>query len=55
MRWTGFQRRSRRGMAAVFAVLTAAVCLLAVPAAHAALGFQGLSAKPANLAAGSRM
>jgi hypothetical protein len=49
----GFERRSRQGTAAVFALLTAAVCLLAVPAAHAALGFQGLSAKPANLAAGA--
>jgi hypothetical protein len=53
MRWIDVQRRSRRGTAAVFAVLTAAVCLLAVPAAHAALGFQGLSGKPANLAAGA--
>jgi hypothetical protein len=53
MRWIDVQRRSRRGTAAVFAVLTAAVCLVAVPAARAALGFQGLSAKPANLAAGA--
>ena len=53
MTWIDVQRRSRRGTAAVLAVLTAAVCLLAVPAAHAALGFQGLSGKPASLAAGA--
>jgi hypothetical protein len=34
-------------------LLTAALMLLAAPAAHAAFGFQGLEARPANLAAGA--
>jgi hypothetical protein len=50
----GVRRRSRRALgAAGIGLLTAALFLLAVPAAQAALGFQGLSAKPANLAAGA--
>lgn len=47
-------RRSRRGIAALVPAFVLALCLLAAPAAHAALGFQGLSAKPADLAAGAQ-
>ena len=46
--------RSRRGVGAVVIALSI-VCLslLVAPAAQAAFGFQGLSGKPANLAAGA--
>jgi hypothetical protein len=46
--------RSRRGVGAV-AIALSIVCLslLIAPAAQAAIGFQGLSGKPANLAAGA--
>lgn len=54
MRKFGVWRRSRRGSRlAVVAVSTAAICLLVSSAAHAALGFQGLSGQPANPAAGA--
>jgi hypothetical protein len=53
MRRMGVRKRSRRGIAAVLGVCVVAICLLTASAAHAALGFNGLSAKPANLAAGA--
>lgn len=42
-----------RGALGAAAVSFVAVIWLAVPAAHAAIGFQGLQAKPTNLAAGA--
>jgi hypothetical protein len=48
------RKRSRRALgAAAVVVVSAALSLLAVPAAQAAIGFEGLSAQPANLAAGA--
>ncbi len=52
MRKLGVRKRSWRASAGV-GLLTAALSLLAAPAAHAAFGFQGLSASPTNLAAGA--
>lgn len=50
----GVRRRSRRRIGAIAtAGLIAVLCLLVAPAAQAALGLQGLSAKPANVAAGA--
>ena len=49
----GVRKRSWRARGAGLGLAAAALSLLAAPAAHAALGFQGLSAKPANLAAGA--
>src|SRR5215208_2413616 len=54
VRRLGVRKRSRRALGvAGIAASTVALGLLAAPAAQAALGFQGLSAKPANLAAGA--
>jgi len=50
----GLRTRSRQGIRAIaLAVSLIAFSLFVVPAAHAALGFQDLSGKPANLAAGA--
>jgi len=54
MRQSGVRTRARRRIgAAVVAGLIASLCLAIAPSAQAALGLQGLSAKPANLAAGA--
>ena len=54
MRQPGVRTRARRRIgAAVIAGLTAWLCLALAPAAQAALGLQGLSAQPSNLAAGA--
>jgi hypothetical protein len=54
MRQPGVRTRARRRIgAAVIAGLTASLCLALAPAAQAALGLQGLSAQPSNLAAGA--
>jgi hypothetical protein len=47
------RKRSRRALGPAVVVLTAALSLLVVPAAQAAIGFEGLSAQPAKLAAGA--
>ncbi len=47
------RRRWRRGIAALCPALVGATCLFAAAPAHAALGFEGLAAKPADLAAGA--
>ena len=53
-RQPGVRTRARRRIgAAVIAGLTAWLCLALAPAAQAALGLQGLSAQPSNLAAGA--
>src|SRR5436190_7793790 len=50
----GVRRRSRQRIgAAALAGTIALLCLLLAPPAQAALGLQGLSAKPANIAAGA--
>jgi hypothetical protein len=54
VRRVGVRRRRRRRIAAAAAVgPIATVCLALAPAAQAALGLQGLSAKPSNPAAGA--
>lgn len=54
MRRLGVPRQWRRPVgAAAAAGLIASVCLALAPGAQAALGLQGLSAQPANLAAGA--
>ena len=54
VRQPGIRTRARRRIgAAVIAGLTAWLCLALAPAAQAALGLQGLSAQPSNLAAGA--
>src|SRR6478736_1580887 len=54
VRQPGARTRARRRIgAAVIAGLTAWLCLALAPAAQAALGLQGLSAQPSNLAAGA--
>ena len=53
-RQPGVRTHARRRIgAAVIAGLTAWLCLALAPAAQAALGLQGLSAQPSNLAAGA--
>lgn len=49
----GVRMRSRRGIATLVAALIGVLCLFVAPVAHAALGFQGLSGKPADLTAGA--
>lgn len=49
----GVRTRSRRGIATLVAALIGACCLFVAPVAHAALGFQGLSGKPADVTAGA--